>query len=91
MNFAGLIEDVAKTNEITKTLAEQILLNLIDTIKDRVSTGDEVKIVGFGTFKVLTRKPRKGRNPITGKAIQIPRMKVAKFQASAKFNERIRK
>jgi DNA-binding protein HU-beta len=57
----------------------------LDHIKKAVKKGDDVKLVGFGTFTKAKRKARTGRNPQTGKAIKIPAAWVPKFRPGAEF------
>lgn len=85
MNKAQLIEKIAKTNEMTKADTERFLDTTIDTIKKAVKKGDEVKLVGFGTFAKQKRKARIGRNPQTGKAIKIPAAWYPKFRPGSEF------
>jgi DNA-binding protein HU-beta len=79
MNKAELIEKVAATTDSTKAHTERVLDATIDIIRRSVKKGDEVKLVGFGTFTKQKRKARKGRNPQTGKEINIPARNVPKF------------
>ena len=72
MNKAQLIEKIAKETQMSKAQCEHILDCTVDTIKKTVKKGDDVKLVGFGTFAKAKRKARKGRNPQTGKTITIP-------------------
>lgn len=91
MNKAQLIEKVAKETESTKAQAERFLDTTIDTIRKAVKKGDEVKLVGFGTFTKAKRKARTGRNPQTGKAIKIPAAWYPKFRPGAEFKTMVRK
>jgi DNA-binding protein HU-beta len=56
---------------------------------EAVSTGDKVTLVGFGTFEPRERQAREGRNPATGKPIQIPATKVPAFSAGKLFKEKV--
>lgn len=89
MNKADLIEKVAKDCDMTKTFAEQVLNSILSAITDSVAAGDKVSLIGFGTFSVSQRVAREGRNPQTGKTIQISARKVVKFKAGAKLTESI--
>jgi integration host factor subunit alpha len=55
---------------------------LFDIVKDRLLKGESVRIVGFGTLEVVTRKPRKGRNPITGEEIELQGRRALVFRPS---------
>lgn len=90
MNKAELIDAVAKATQTTKVDAEMMLNTTIDTIKKAVKKGDDVTLIGFGTFTRSNRKARVGRNPQTGKEIKIPAMKVPKFRPGREFKEAIR-
>ncbi|MFZ6016810.1 MAG: HU family DNA-binding protein [Nitrospirota bacterium] len=59
----------------------------MDSIRKSLKRGDKVRLAGFGTFSVSERKPRKGRNPKTGKEIKISARKVPKFKASKAFRD----
>jgi nucleoid DNA-binding protein len=80
MNKSDLIKDVARrTNQSVKD-AESVVLETLGSIKNAIETEGEVKILGFGTFKQVTRKARIGRNPSTGQPMQLPEKKVIKFK-----------
>ena len=90
MNKAELIERISSETEMTKAQTERMLDTTIDTIKKAVKKGDEVKLVGFGTFAKAKRKARTGRNPQTGKAIKIPAAWYPKFRPGADFKNLLR-
>lgn len=85
MNKAELIEKISKKAKLPKTQAENVLDAAIDIIQNEVSSGDEVKIVGFGTFDRATRQARNGRNPKTGSSILIPESQVPRFRPGKEF------
>jgi DNA-binding protein HU-beta len=85
MNKAELIDRIAKEANIPKTQVEKILDTTIDVVRKSVKKGDEVKLVGFGTFTKTKRKARVGRNPQTGKEIKIPSAWYPKFRAGSDF------
>lgn len=80
MNKAQLIEIVAEKTKSTKSQSEQILDATLKTIQEALKKGDEVKLVGFGTFSKTTRKSRQGRNPKTGETVQIPSAHIPRFK-----------
>src|SRR5688572_12524219 len=90
MNKAQLIEAVAKNTQLTKTSVEETLNAALDIIKKGVRKGDDVTLVGFGTFTRAKRKARIGRNPQTGKEIKIPAMTVPRFRPGKEFKEALR-
>lgn len=87
MNKAQLIEKIAIESKITKAQAEKILDCTLENIKKTVKKGDDVKLVGFGTFIKAKRKARIGRNPQTGKAIKIPAANYPKFRPGSEFKD----
>jgi len=82
MSKKDLIDAVARECEITKEKAGAAVDTVLGHIKAAMKNGDEVRIPDFGTFKVAKRKAREGRNPATGKTIQIPESRVPKFTPS---------
>ena len=80
MNKAELINAIATSADSTKTDAEKALKGIIEAITKALSRGDNVTLIGFGTFSVSARAARTGRNPSTGKEIKIAAKKVAKFK-----------
>lgn len=90
MNKAQLIEKLATDAKVSKTQAETILDYTLENIKKAVKKGDDVKLVGFGTFTKAKRKARTGRNPQTGKAIKIPAAWTPKFRAGAEFKSMVK-
>ncbi len=82
MSKKDLIDAVAKECEITKEKAGAAVDAMLAHIKSTMKNGDEVRIPDFGTFKIAKRKAREGRNPATGKTIQIPASVVPKFTPS---------
>ena len=85
MNKSQLIEALAESTNLTKSDAENCLNTMMDTIKKAVKKGDDVTLIGFGTFTKAKRKARMGRNPQTGKEIKIPAMNVPKFRPGSDF------
>ena len=80
---------MAQEAELTKRQAEQVLDVLLEGIQTALSRGESVTVVGFGTFSVLARAGRKGRNPRTGQNLMIPARKSAKFSAGKRLRERL--
>ena len=89
MNKGELIETVATTANISKTDASNAVDAVISCITNNLKRGDSVTLVGFGTFKTSERKPRTGRNPRTGEAIQIPAATVPRFTAGKALKEAV--
>ena len=80
MNKGDLVNEVAKVVK-TKKEAQAALDCVISSITKSLKKGEDVTLTGFGTFKVVKRKARKGRNPRTGEAIKIKASKAPKFVA----------
>jgi len=81
VNKAQLIEAVAKSADISKAAAEKALDGALNAIKGSLKKGQNVTLVGFGTFRVGRRAARDGRNPRTGEIIKIKAARVPKFSA----------
>lgn len=81
MNKADLIEAIAKDVDLSKADAGKALESVTKRVTQSLKKGENVTLVGFGTFSVTKRKARTGRNPQTGEAIKIKAKKVAKFKA----------
>lgn len=89
MNKSELIAAIARSADITKTDAGKALNGLIGAIYEALSSGDNVTLVGFGTFSVTERAARTGRNPSTGKELKIAAKKVAKFKAGKGLSDSV--
>ena len=81
MNKAELIDAVAEDSDLTKASAARALDSAIENITSALRSGNNVTLVGFGTFTVRRRDARIGRNPRTGEAIQIKASNVPGFKA----------
>ena len=87
MNKAGLVEEVADQTGLTKKASREAVDATISAITDSLAREEKVTLVGFGTFRVMTRKSRRGVNPQTRQAINIPAKKVPKFVAGKGLRE----
>ncbi len=76
-----LIEKVAKKANLTKRASADAVNSLFNLVRDSLARGEKVVITGFGTFLIRSRAARRGRNPQTGEAIQIPHKKTPGFTA----------
>ncbi len=81
MNKAELTQAVALKTKLSKAKAAEALNAAFDTIQASLKKGKNVALIGFGTFKVRSRKARTGRNPQTGAALKIKACKVPAFSA----------
>ena len=85
MNKTELVAAVAAKAEMTKVDAAKAVEAAMDVVIDALKKGENVQMIGFGTFSVAKRAARKGVNPANGKAINIPEKNVVKFKAGAKM------
>ena len=85
MNKTELVAAVAAKAEMTKVDAAKAVEAAMDVVINALKKGDNVQMIGFGTFSVAKRAARKGVNPANGKAINIPAKNVVKFKAGAKM------
>ena len=81
MNKNDLIAKVSTNTNLSKTDATKAIDCVFESIAETLKAGDEVRLVGFGTFSVSKRAASTGRNPRTGDTIQIPASKQPKFKA----------
>lgn len=86
MNKAELIDAMASQAGLSKADAKRALDAFIDTTSGALKKGNRVALVGFGSFSVSKRSARKGRNPRTGKEINIKAKNVVKFKAGAELS-----
>ena len=91
MNKLELVEHIAKETDLSKVGAAAALDAVLDGIGKALKKGDEVRLVGFGTFSVRERAAGKGRNPATGKEIKIPASKNARFKSGAALKASLNK
>ncbi|MES2324799.1 MAG: HU family DNA-binding protein [Pseudomonadota bacterium] len=89
MNKTELVEQIAKSADISKASATRALDAAIDAITTSLRNNDSVTLVGFGTFTVGERAARTGRNPRTKEAIKIAAAKVPKFKAGKALKDAV--
>lgn len=85
-----LIEKVAKKSSLTKRAASDSVNSTFNLIRDALIRGEKVVITGFGTFLIRSRAARRGRNPQTGQAMQIPPQKTPGFAAGKTLKRKIK-
>ena len=90
MKKQELVDKVAKKNNMLKKDVQSAIDATINTIVETVKKGDKVTLVNFGTFASVKRKARKGRNPQTGKTINIPAKRAPKFTPGKSFKEKVK-
>jgi DNA-binding protein HU-beta len=91
MNKTDLINAMAEGADISKAAAGKALEAAIEAITKAVASGDNVALIGFGTFKATERAAREGKNPKTGEVLQIAAATVPKFSAGAAFKAAVAK
>lgn len=82
MTKAEIVESIYEKIGFSKKESAEIVELVFDTIKETLEKGEKIKISGFGNFVVRHKRPRTGRNPQTGQAIQITERKVLTFRPS---------
>ncbi|MEM9170387.1 MAG: HU family DNA-binding protein [Pseudomonadota bacterium] len=87
MNKNEFIDKVADAASMTKADAQRAVDAVFDSITQALCDGDDVRLVGFGTFSAAKRAARDGRNPRTGETIKIPASIQAKFQPGKGLKE----
>jgi len=89
MNKEDLVKLVSEKTGMTQKAAEQAQKAVIELFSSTLEKGESISFVGFGSFKVVERAAREGRNPSTGEKIQIPASKTVKFTPSKSLKERV--
>ena len=89
MTKAELVEDVAKTSDLSKKDAEVIVQTVLDSIIESLKSGEKVELRGFGSFRLRQRAARLGRNPKTGEKVHVPAKKVPYFKPGKDLKELI--
>jgi DNA-binding protein HU-beta len=87
MTKKDLVDKMAAGAGIKKTQAEKAIEAFATAVRDALKKGDRVTVTGFGTFSVVERKARTGRNPRTGKEIKIAAKKVPKFSPASAMKD----
>ena len=90
MNKVELIGAVASKSEISKKDVEKVINAFTNVVADALVDGDKVQLVGFGTFEVVERAERLGRNPATGEAMTIAASKSPQFKAGKALKDAVK-
>lgn len=90
MNKQQLIKEMSQKAGLAKVDTEKVLAAFIDTVQEELAKGGKVQLVGFGTFEVVKRAAREGRNPQTGGTILIKESKAPKFKAGKSLKDLIK-
>ncbi len=89
MNKTELVANVAEKAGLTKKDAEKALAAVLESVQQALIEGDRVQLIGFGTFEVKERAARMGRNPQTGKDMEIPASKAPVFKAGKALKDAV--
>ena len=90
MNKSELIDEVAQAADISKAAAGRAVDAIVKSVSDSLKRGEQVTLVGFGTFNLRERAPRTGRNPQTGAAIEIKASKTVGFKPGKTLKDAIK-
>ena len=91
MNKVELVAAMAEKTGLTRADAAKAVDAFVATVAETLQKGDDIRLVGFGSFSVTQRAASTGRNPRTGKEIKIPASKAPKFKAGAGLKEAVNK
>ena len=89
MNKTELVAAVAEKSGSTKKAAEAAINAMVEAIGEALKADDKVQLIGFGTFEVRERAARQGRNPATGKTIEIKGSKSPVFKAGKALKDAV--
>ncbi|WGL93989.1 HU family DNA-binding protein [Arsenophonus nasoniae] len=90
MNKTELINQIAEKADLTKKDSEKALNAFIETVTEALKAGDEVQLVGFGSFQIKHRAARDGRNPKTGETLKIAAANLPSFKAGKTLKEAVK-
>jgi len=91
MNKSELIDVIAEAASVSKTVAAKTLDSLLASMTRALAKGEDITLIGFGSFTVRERKARVGRNPKTGAALQIAASRVVGFKAGKTLKDTMQK
>ena len=89
MNKTQLVDAIAKESGVSKADAKKVMDSFTAVVAAELKKGEKVQMVGFGTFEVVERAAREGRNPRTGKTMKIKKSIAPKFKAGKKLKEEV--
>lgn len=89
MNKHELIDEISESTGFTKADVLRFLQAYVDRVMKSLKKGKDVQMIGFGTFKIMKRKARIGRNPQTGKTLKIAAKKVPVFRPGTAFKKAV--
>lgn len=89
MNKSDLIDAISEDSGLSKADSGKALNSFINTVSTALAKGDQITLVGFGNFGVKERASRKGRNPLTGEALEIKGGRVPTFKAGKSLKDAV--
>jgi len=89
VNKSQLIDKIAEGADISKAAAGRVLDSFVDAVGEALKAGEQVSLVGFGTFSIRERAARTGRNPQTGSPIEIAAAKIPAFKAGKTLKDSV--
>lgn len=89
MNKTELVKVVAEKADLTQAVAADAVNAVVDAIVEALAAGEEVAVLGFGTFKVADRAARTARNPQTGEEVEVAASKSVAFKVSKALKEKL--
>ncbi len=90
MNKSELVSAISNRTKVSKSQTEALLDATLDIIQRTVSKGEDVKLVGFGSFQKAQRRAKTGRNPKTGETHKIPETSVPRFKPGKDFKDSVK-
>jgi len=87
MTKAELVDQVARTTQLTKKHAEIMVNTVFDSIVDSLKEGEKIELRGFGSFRIRQRGSRTGRNPKTGARVDVPSKSIPYFKPGKELRE----
>ncbi len=90
MNKSELVDAVANSSELSKASAARAVDAVVEAVTSALKDGDQVSLIGFGTFKISERAARDGRNPRTGETIKIAASRIPTFKAGKAFKDAVK-
>ncbi len=91
MNKKELAKEMSRRHSMTTVEAKKVIDLLQEITEEALERGEEVRVAGFGIFRVINRKPRTAHNPVTGEAVEVPERKGITFKPSSDLKRMIRK
>jgi integration host factor subunit alpha len=86
---ADIIDKFYNSINLPKDRSSELIEALLEIIKQTLEQGEDVLITGFGKFSVKTKNPRRGRNPQTGKDLELDARRVVRFRCSGKLRDEL--